>query len=270
MADELLRLKQVPLAAKMKEEPLITPDSSGARAGALSSAVSPVQKKLKLKPQEKLRPWGTRPRGSAESIERVPTRTPVEAEVRAQHFPDPYAEISGSLDMCPVCCEAIVKGDEWRTCMPTGAYSSVACYMNTHLHCFNQYSERCLNCCEQAATSMATGKVAAAKLCQEALAEQDAQDVGNTEVSWSVPPDIGGQRNDGEQNRASSEPPSKRAKTVNHDDQVRALCKLFNDARGCAAKRCPRGKEHKCDRIKRDGTPCLSKKHGRSSHPKGL
>ena len=64
--------------------------------------------------------------------------------------------------------------------MPTGAYSSVACYMNTHLHCCNQYFERCQKCCEQATTSTATGKAAAARLCQEAQAEQDAQDVDSS------------------------------------------------------------------------------------------
>jgi len=39
-------------------------------------AVTQVQQKAKLKPTEKKRPWGTVPKGSAESMERVPVRKP--------------------------------------------------------------------------------------------------------------------------------------------------------------------------------------------------
>ena len=38
--------------------------------------VTQVQQKVKLKPTEKKRPWGSVPKGSAESMERVPVRKP--------------------------------------------------------------------------------------------------------------------------------------------------------------------------------------------------
>ena len=39
-------------------------------------AITQVQQKVKLKPSEKKRPWGSVPKGSAESMERVPVRKP--------------------------------------------------------------------------------------------------------------------------------------------------------------------------------------------------
>ena len=45
-------------------------------------AVTRVQQKFKFKPTEKKRPWGTVPRGSAESMERVPVDKPAEPKKR--------------------------------------------------------------------------------------------------------------------------------------------------------------------------------------------
>ena len=51
----------------------ITP---GAEEGRTGPTVTLAQQKVKLKPTEKKRPWGSVPKGSAESMERVPVRKP--------------------------------------------------------------------------------------------------------------------------------------------------------------------------------------------------
>ena len=58
--------------------------------GQAGPAVTQVQQKVKLKPTEKKRPWGSVPRGSAESMERVPVRKP------AAKVADEPADSSGS------------------------------------------------------------------------------------------------------------------------------------------------------------------------------
>ena len=50
------------------------------------------------------------------------------------------------MSICPVCDKATAGSDRWRTCLPTGAYSSEACRRNVREPCFDQYSERCLSC----------------------------------------------------------------------------------------------------------------------------
>ena len=50
--------------------------------GQAGPAVTQVQQKVKLKPTEKKRPWGTVPRGLAESMERVPVGKPADKAAR--------------------------------------------------------------------------------------------------------------------------------------------------------------------------------------------
>jgi hypothetical protein len=86
------------------------------------------------------------------------------------------------------------------------------------------------------------------------------------EVAWTIGPaparaektDLGGQQS------SQDGPPEKKPKHAQHDGKL-AICKPFNDARGCK-KKCPQNKAHVCDAIKADGTPCLSTKHSRPNH----
>ena len=97
--------------------------------------------------------------------------------------------------------------------------------------------------------------------------------IAETEIAWSIPPEAGqaARNNNNNSSQSGGEPNSKRPKHVNHDESGKAICKPHNDARGCSnGKKCPNGKEHKCDVVKKDGTPCLSKSHGRGGHPRNL
>ena len=97
--------------------------------------------------------------------------------------------------------------------------------------------------------------------------------IAEMEIAWSIPPDAGqAAKSNGNNTQNNGEPNSKRQKHINHDENGKQICKPRNDVRGCSGngKRCPNGKEHKCDVVKKDGTPCLSKTHNRGGHPRNL
>ena len=49
----------------------------------------------------------------------------------------------------------------------------------------------------------------------------------------------------------------------------RKICKAYNDQRGCANKRCPKGLAHVCDVLLANGRVCESTEHVRSQHDAG-
>jgi hypothetical protein len=95
------------------------------------------------------------------------------------------------------------------------------------------------------------------------------------EVTWTIGPvPVRAEQNDlGSQRRENQNgPASKKVKTAQHtksnDGSHLAICKPFNDVRGCrlVKGKCPDNKAHVCDLIKPDGKPCLSAKHSRVNH----
>ena len=68
-------------------------------------------------------------------------------------------------------------------------------------------------------------------------------------------------KNFGKQGQSSGS--GKGGKTAQHF-QGRAICKSWNDNRGCKDKKC--SKAHVCDALDKNGKPCLSRAHTRAGH----
>ena len=104
------------------------------------------------------------------------------------------------------------------------------------------------------------------------------------ELAWTVPPNIVPNRNTGSDfgpdsggnegsdggGQGKKRKINGKATHVTHDAGGLAICKAWNDNRGCKRKSCPHGRAHVCDMIKKNGQPCLSKQHCRMNHPAHL